>query len=448
MFHNRKAAVFTSLLSLAALLSLLAQFFAFRPIQDDYFILGALSQQNVVSIISSVWNLQGGNILPYAINALLLDLSENSLAFFASKIFILATTSLMFLVALSFIRWFGIQNRYAIVAYTSISLLAFEGIFTPSQIAAYSWHQTSITHLWPIALTVISWEFAGSRRSTGILLVVCGLVVGNTNSAEALWAIIATFLYIKTFLQGNEFSTRIARINLRFFFFSCILGFIFIISAPGFWNRANNSVGMPQNAADFGFRLGKSASAFGFDLLTHPFLWIAFLIGLSCKSKIDLNSKFGIREIRKFLIRISFLLYFLLVLGTTLGYPAWHQSLGLYVVMLPSMFIVGCTLELKFPKYIFGSRKLLFYILLVFCLSLSIRSSWLVLDRAHQWDSAYQSNVCSIYSGDTSVLKGAEIVYPIFNKGIEDISSWPWMKQSYVLWITNQNSNIYNRCIG
>lgn len=385
-------------------------------------------------------------MLPYAVNGMLLESSKTSVDFLASRLFIFVTAALVLFVSYVFMKWFGIRNQFVGIAYLSISLLAFEGIFTPLQIAAYSWHQTSVTHLWPIALTVLSWEFAGSRRFSRVGLIICGLAVGNTNSAEALWAIIATILYVKTFLQGSDLLARVRRIELRYFLFPCMIGFILIFSAPGFWNRANNSVGMPNSLADFGFRFGKSASAFGFDLLTHPYLWLAFLAGVLCKSEFEVISLSRLRQKKTFLIRVSFLLYILLVLGTTFGYPAWHQSLGLYVIMLPAMFILGVTGEIQFLKHIFRFRRKLFYVSFVFCLSLSAGSSWLVANRAYRWDSAFEKNVCSIYQGDTKFLKGAEIVYPIFGKGIEDIESWEWMKQSYVLWIKSQNSTIFTPC--
>ena len=447
MFLNNNSKPISLTLGLTTIFSLLSQFLSFRPIQDDYFILAAVSQQKLITMVQSVWQLQGGNVFPYAINGLLLESTKGSVDFLASRFFLILTLVLVILVSFVFIKWLGVQTRYFAIAYSFISLLAFEGIFSPLQVAAYSWHQTSITHLWPIALTVLAWGFVGSGKFANVGLLFCGLAVGNTNSAEALWAIIATFLYMKTFLQDDEVASRVKRINLRFFLSACILGFILTVSAPGFWNRANNAVGMPHSIADFGFRLAKSASAFGFDVLTHPYLWLAFLIGFICKSEIGLVSVTGLLEKRRFLTQSSFLLFLLLVLGTTLGYPAWHQALGLYVILLPTMFLVGVCSKLKFLKYLYRYQMLFFYICLIICLCLSLRSSILVINRAHHWDSAYRSNICSIYHGNTKGLKGAELVYPIFNKGIEDIQTWSWMKDSYVQWVNSGNSKKFAECV-
>ena len=446
MFLSKNIKPLSLTLGLIALLGLLSQVVSFRPIQDDYFILAAVSQQKFSTLIQSVWELQGGNVFPYAVNGLLLESSKGSVDFLASKIFLFLTAAIVVLVACVFIKWLGIRNRYLIITYISISLLGFEGIFSPLQIAAFSWHQTSVTHLWPIALTILAWEFAGSRKFAGVSLFFCGLVVGNSNSAEALWSIVTTLLYVKTFLRDDEVASKVKKDRLRFFFFGSVLGFTLTLTAPGFWNRANHSVGMPDSIADFGFRLAKSTGAFGFDILTHPYLWLAFLIGFFCKSNIDLVSIFHLRQKRRFLVRSSLLLYILLVFGTTVGYPAWHQPLGLYIVLLPTMFIVGATSDARFLKKTLGPLKIFFYITVIFCLSLSVRSSISVLNRAQQWDSAYHSNICLIHQGDTRMLKGAEMVYPVFQKGIEDIESWAWMKQSYVTWINSQESTTFAAC--
>ena len=140
------------------------------------------------------------------------------------------------------------------------------------------------------------------------------------------------------------------------------------------------------------------------------------------------------------------MLYLLLVFGTTLGYPAWHQSLGLFVIMLPAMFVSGATVETHILDIVFKFGKNFFYPVLLFCVCLSITSSMLVIDRAHRWDSAFRFNVCAIDQDKTSVLQGAEIIYPIFDKGIEDIQSWDWMKKAYILWIKSQNFSGFSNC--
>jgi hypothetical protein len=40
-----------------------------------------------------------------------------------------------------------------------------------------------------------------------------------------------------------------------------------------------------------------------------------------------------------------------------------------------------------------------------------------------------------------SRLLGAEIRYPPFSLGIEDIETWEWMRENYADWVTNIPGN-------
>jgi hypothetical protein len=433
-------------LGLVAFLSFLSQFLAFRPIQDDYFILGALSEQPIRSIIQNVWASQGGNLLPYVVNSLLLASSLNSLDFVASRVFLLTTVAVVIFVSLVFLKWFGLKNKHFKLTYIAISLLAFEGIFTPLQIAAYSWHQASITHLWPVALTILIWKYPYANKVSGLVMLLAGLVVGNSNSAEALWSIIVTCLFLMTFLPPCDVESKRKRIQLKIFIASSSLGLAVTVAAPGFWNRANNSVGMPNSFQEVFYRLGKSVGAFSFDLLTHPIIWLAFTFGIICRREFDEFELLKIPLIATFLTKSSVLLYALLIIGTTIGYPSWHQSLGLYVVFVPSIFLAGLLYKNNLVKCRIRVLKSLFLLSLITCLGFSLRSSTLVITRAQNWDAAYQSNVCSIKQGITDDLIGAELIYPLFNKGIEDVNRWLWMRKPYIQWITSQNSSILDSC--
>jgi hypothetical protein len=46
-------------------------------------------------------------------------------------------------------------------------------------------------------------------------------------------------------------------------------------------------------------------------------------------------------------------------------------------------------------------------------------------------------NVCLVKNDPNSKLIGAEMLYPGFNLGIEDVSSWEWMRDGYAKWISN-----------
>jgi hypothetical protein len=342
------------------------------------------------------------------------------------------------LTAYSFAKWLGFRDRYLTVAYVSISVLSFEGIFSPLQIAAYSWHQTSITHLWPIALTFLSWAVSGRTGIHHVLLVCLGFVVGNSNSAEAVWAFLATIAFIKTFLAGKQESTQMKRLSLNFFLLGNFVGILLTVAAPGFWNRANNSVGFPESLTDFVLRFAKSASAFGFDILTHPYLYLTLILGVLSRNLVNENSLLALRKIKWFLIAVSILLYSLLVLGTTLGYPAWHQSLGLFVVLTPTFFVLGLSSIPEKSRSEIQAYKVFMYSILILCLFLTARTSVLEINRSARWDLAFHSNLCSISRGETKDLIGADLVYPIFRKGVEDIETWKWMKESYIGWLTNE----------
>ena len=446
MLTNKSKILLSLLLGLAAFFSLLAQFVAYRPIQDDYFILGALVQQPVSSIIQSVWESQGGNLLPYAANSLLLASSLNSLDFVASRVFIIATAALVVMVSLSFLKWVGLKSFYLKASFVAISLLAFEGVFTPLQIAAYSWHQTSISHLWPVALTMLAWCYAGCFKYSALVLAITGVSVGNSNSAEALWSIMATALFLKTFLFQIDGTSTQKRAELKVFILAGTLGFALTVVAPGFWNRANNSVGMPDSISDLVYRFGKSIGAFSFDLLTHPFLWMVLIFGMLCRRHFDQMELLKIPQIAAFLGQSSIILYSLLVLGTTIGYPAWHQALGLYVIFVPTLFLTGVILSEKLGGYRIRVFKTFLCFFLILSVGFSIRSTVLVVNRAHHWDLAYKSNVCSISQGKLENLIGAELIYPVFQKGIEDINSWPWMRAPYIDWVSSHDFNAIEAC--
>lgn len=440
-----KTALSLSLVAIA-FLSLLSQFLSFRPIQDDYFILGALTQQSVSSILRNVWEFQGGNLLPYAVNSLLLTSSLDSVNFVASKAFLMITVALVILVSLVFLRWFGINNRIFKLTYISISLLAFEGIFTPLQVAAYSWHQTSITHLWPIAVTILAWNYSGTRKIFGIVIAFAGFVVGNSNSAEALWSIISTSLFSRTFFLKDDEVCRLRKIQLKIFTFTSSFGLAMTMFAPGFWNRANNAVGMPDSISELFFRFSRSLAAFSFDFVTHPFLWLAFALGLLCRQEFGTLRHLQIHRVAKFLISISFLLYVLLIIGTTIGYPSWHQSLGLYLISVPTMFLGGLLFHKYTIRYRIRFMKILCSIILFICFIISLRTTVLVVNRANHWDVAYHYNVCMIRLGHFDRLVGAELIFPYFNKGIEDINRWDWMRKPYIVWISSSDSANNETC--
>jgi hypothetical protein len=133
-------------------------------------------------------------------------------------------------------------------------------------------------------------------------------------------------------------------------------------------------------------------------------------------------------------------LFGLLVLGTTAGYPAWHQSLGLFPVFSLSAFLLG----IRYESALSGLRPrflaVVLTIVIVLGSAISLRTSLAVAQRANSWDIDFQRNYCLVINSediniDQLPLSGPEIIYPLFNKGIEDIQSWDWMRVGYIKWI-------------
>ena len=104
---------------------------------------------------------------------------------------------------------------------------------------------------------------------------------------------------------------------------------------PGFWNRAQNSVGLPTTIEEFSQRFFKSFGSFLADLITHPMLWLVFLIGIlfQIDQKYGPEKKLLVYKV-KMLITLGIILFTSLVFGGTFGYVSWHQSSGLYQIFI------------------------------------------------------------------------------------------------------------------
>jgi hypothetical protein len=68
---------------------------------------------------------------------------------------------------------------------------------------------------------------------------------------------------------------------------------------------------------------------------------------------------------------------------------------------------------------------------------ISARAGISFKERAVNWDDAFRINYCLIKENPNSKLVGAEMLYPGFNLGIEDVSSWEWMRNGYSNWVLN-----------
>lgn len=440
-----------------ALMLLYLQISTTRFMQDDYIVLGYLSNHSWISWVSEVWQSQGGNLWPYAIHAFLLTSSAsaiNTTVIASWTLFVIAAVTLSNYCILKWVHGVDLNliGKFKVYTIFSISYLGFEGLFTPGLIAAYSYHLASFSHLWPITILVFAFHLISKGNKNVGLAVILGLLIGNSNIAESFAALVTLFSIY--FLRNKNIYvvTEFFRDGRRFFYSllsGLIIGFTAILLSPGFWNRAENSVGLPSSGEEFVRRFIKSFSSFLADLLTHPMIWLAFLIGvlISAPKKTGNEKNILMNKIRLILF-FGFILFASLTIGSTFAYVSWHQSTGLYQVFIPLTFTLGF-----YSKSIFSfdfSRVNKVFVLTFIIISLtamSLRAGILLDKRASDWDNAITVNYCLIKKDKKAKLVGADMLYPGFNLGIEDISKWEWMRNGYITWVSNPNFKADIKCL-
>jgi hypothetical protein len=82
-------------------------------------------------------------------------------------------------------------------------------------------------------------------------------------------------------------------------------------------------------------------------------------------------------------------------------------------------------------------KKMMFLMVVTSLLLVSLRATLAFEKRKTDWDHAFKTNVCLLKNDPNSKLIGAEMLYPGFNLGIEDVSSWQWMRDGYAKWMSN-----------
>lgn len=424
---------------------LVMQVYFTRFLQDDYFLLGYISRSSWFEFMVSVWQGQGGNLWPYALQSFFLLSSITNINFTVIALWTFVTVTLV--TSCNIIIFKSIMGddyerlgKYKIVFIFALSYLGFEGLFSPGLIAAFSYHQASFSHLWPISLLIVALHGMAKQKKM-LLAIPLGLLIGNANASESLFALIILSL---TYVLKNK-STHLQQIFLEsknyfnFLFLSTVAGFIMIFSAPGFWNRATNSVGLPDTPSALGYRFVRSLGSFSADLLTHPMIWLSMLIGILLAVPRRTEIEVGNTILRvKILFVIGFVLFSCLTIGSTFAYVSWHQSSGLYQLFIPLSFLIGFYSNNLYQSIIFkNSRSVIYILVIISSLLLSSRAGILFVNRASNWDTAYKINYCLLQKDDKTELIGAEMLYPGFNLGIEDIASWEWMANGYSNWLSN-----------
>ena len=431
---------------IVATLSLLSQISNTRFLQDDYIVLGFLSKNTWSDWLIAVWQGQGGNLWPYGVHALLLTSSVQTVNTSLVAIWTVFVVAVVTFCNLIIFKWvlgddINMLGKLKIMTIFSISYLGFEGLFTPGLISAFSYHLASFSHLWPITLLIFALYQMSIGNRNLFLAFVLGMFIGNSNIAESFAAIICFgimfILRKKDFSVTKEFYAKSKRFYYAVFS-GLILGFTIIIIAPGFWNRAENSVGLPSSASEFVRRFFRSFSSFSADLLTHPMFWLSFLVGILLSKPVKtLNEKAILINRIKLLLSMGLILFGSLTIGSTFAYVSWHQSSGLYQIFIPFSFLLGFYSKSFFNLDLSESMtRIILFTVTTSLLLLSLRAGLAFEKRGIDWDNAFKINVCKIKKDPKSKLIGAEMLYPGFNLGIEDVSSWEWMRSGYSQWVS------------
>jgi hypothetical protein len=296
-----------------------------------------------------------------------------------------------------------------------------------------------MAHLWPVILMVFAFVVYRDKPVLSPLAFVLGFIVGNSNAGESFSAFIYSLALVLQLVRQRQIRSE------RFIFASALtsgifIGLVIMVSAPGFSNRANNSVRFPDSVEDFTQRLVKAVVSFPVDSLSRPGIYVSFLLGISLFSRLR-----GIVDTNQLTSRIRRLLFGYLLLitsligGGTLAYTSWHQAFGLSSLLAPLAFTFGILTGSKYDKR--NSRKFggLFLVTVLICSMTIIRSGLMVSQRADVWDKSLLHNICEIKNDSLNNLKGAELRYPPLGLGIEDIETWPWMSTNYIAWVKGLN---------
>ena len=417
--------------------SLVLAFFM-RPIQDDYFNLQSVQQWGVFGYLNEVWFNHGGNMVQFLIHCIVLLPTTQSFTYWNLALFFILTQLLCFCTIRMIMVWL-LQNKIEKFHFwiPLLSLAGFEGLFVPGFLGTFGFSLATLAHLWPVMAFIVG--LLGLKKFNGswLIALLLGLVAGNSNLGESAFALGAVFLLLISFTKIKDFELKsgIRRdANFCALAIGVFVGTIAIAAAPGFWNRASDQVGLPESAADFLLRFAKSFASFSADALTHPMVWVVFLLGATLSKSIALEFN-GFSIFRINILGIgSALIWFALIMGSTFAYPSWHQSMGMYILLFPTAFMIGALTRNKLLSRHAKSFLIFMSILMMFTF---LRIGALGVIRAETWDRNLPLNICSLKSNPDAVLYGAEIRYPPFDLGVEDVNTWEWMRDQYAGWVGN-----------
>jgi len=430
-----------ALVLIIAIQSLLLAFFM-RPIQDDYFNLASIQSMGVFGFLEDTWLYHGGNMVQFFIHCILILPTTQGFVYWNLGLFFLLNEILVFLLVRRILVWiFPIPTSLLKIWVPLLAVVGFESLFVPGFVGTYGFSLATLAHLWPVLAFVTALLITNKFLGSGILAFILGLIAGNSNLAESVFACGSWVLILLAAKFREDFRMKsMIRIGGDFYALGVgtLIGTLGIVLAPGFSERANVQVGLPENAEDFIQRLLKSAISFTVDGLTHPMVWVLFFLGVFLGAKGLVPGLVVDKYKSCMLFAGTFLLWFSLVFGATFAYPSWHQSMGLVLLLLPASFCLGL-LSSNLP--IRKTIATLLSISSIVMLFSTGRSVYLGINRSIVWDNNFTVNRCLLVDNSDSELLGAEIRYPPFSLGIEDVETWEWMRENYADWVTNIPGN-------
>ncbi len=429
-----------------------------RPVADDYTLLRIYSQEGFMSSISYIWNNFGGNITPAVIRALFVAPSIDTSNWFGFIAFSITTSLLVIISYLVLITWLTNRNMRQIsindLVIALLASLTFEGLFTPGLSSAYLFGAAAGVHLWPMCISILSLKIIDSFSDRharfsflGFLLIslFLGFVVGNSGFAESS-AVFFTLLVITIWIHTKKLDSP--RHNFRFAIKTHLLGvglgLLTIFIAPGFINRNNRLGRIDDGFSDLLESFRSSLVSFSGELLTHPVWLLAFLIVVSWKSSLKIDSSRA-----KTLVLFFALTYVMLVLGSTLGYAAWHQSSALIFLFAPVAFCIPMLsgrIQNILKKSGLAYKNIAMIVLVLLQLGLMARGVVVQVERSSTWDTNLTKNYCLVIESNKSPLLGAEIKYWPIGLGIEDVNRWKWMEEDYRSWLSSIDEIRSQKC--
>jgi hypothetical protein len=424
-----------------------------RPVADDYTLLRIYSQEGFSEFISHIWNNYGGNVTPAIIRAAFLSISLDGSNWIGFVVYSLSTTILVVGSYHILLAWLT-QRKIRHLDLNDVLLcllasLAFEGLFTPGLSSAYLFGAASGVHLWPICIFILTLKFASKlihvKSNLGILLVlpffvILGFVASNSGIVEGISIIVVFFAmfsmcdFRQIVAKSWRRKTICGAITL-----GLLVGFSTIFVTPGFKIRYTQVGNSDPRFIDSVINFRSSFASFFGEILTHP-IWILALIFFISGSKLT----YRIDCLRaRFLLASCTALFTLLVIGSGLGYAAWHQSSGLILLFAPTLLGAIGLIESKGFKtkfHGFNSSKYMILAVVLLLTSLFVRGVVVQANRSTNWDKNFQRNLCAVQTYAKPSFLGAEIRYWPIWLGIEDVNRWAWMADDYIGWLETLKS--------